>query len=100
MSMWRQGDIMIAATEQLPSRAQKQAHLILARGEVTGHSHRVADKETATLFSLADQLFLQVIAAEATIIHEEHGPITLPQGIYRIWQQREYTPKQIRRVID
>jgi hypothetical protein len=34
------------------------------------------------------------------VIHEEHQPITLEPGIYRVWQQREYTPEAIRRVVD
>jgi hypothetical protein len=45
-------------------------------------------------------LFVNVTAETATIIHEEHQPITLPQGTYRVWMQREYTPQAIRQVVD
>lgn len=45
-------------------------------------------------------LFLQVIAPTATVVHEEHRPITLPRGTYCVWMQREYTPREIRAVID
>ena len=31
---------------------------------------------------------------------KEHGPITLPRGTYRVWQQREYSPEAIRIVMD
>jgi len=27
-------------------------------------------------------------------------PITLPAGVYRVWQQREYTPQEIRYIRD
>ena len=33
-----------------------------------------------------------VTADSARIIHQEHAPILLPRGTYRVWQQREYTP--------
>ncbi len=28
----------------------------------------------------------------ATVTHEEHGPIRLEKGSYRVWRQREYVP--------
>jgi hypothetical protein len=45
-------------------------------------------------------LYLRVLAERATVVHQEHGPIVLPQGAYRVWRQREYTPQGIRRVVD
>ena len=30
----------------------------------------------------------------------EHDPIEIPQGIYEIWRQREYTPERIITVRD
>ena len=44
--------------------------------------------------------FLRVGGDEATLIHDEHHPIKLPRGNYRFWQQREYSPKEIRKVVD
>jgi hypothetical protein len=41
-----------------------------------------------------------VLADSATVTHEEHGPITLPRGTYRVWRQREYSPEAIRVVRD
>jgi len=34
------------------------------------------------------------------VVHEEHGPISLEPGTYRVWIQREYSPEAIRRVLD
>jgi hypothetical protein len=45
-------------------------------------------------------LYLRVVADRATIIHQEHRPITLPRGSYRVWAQREYSPEAIRPVLD
>lgn len=98
--LWRHGDVLIGGVAEIPAQAQPVKHPILARGEVTGHSHRIAEPETAQLFELDGVLYLDVVAALATVIHEEHKPITLPRGTYRVWIQREYSPAEIRRVVD
>jgi hypothetical protein len=46
----------------------------------------------AEVWEVGSDLYLKVIVPEAHIVHDEHGPITLPTGIYRVWRQREYTP--------
>lgn len=99
--MWRQGDIFIAAAKRIPRAAKPRPSLVLAEGELTGHAHRVEHTGTASVFVHPDgQMFVDVTAEEATVIHEEHGPITLRKGAYRIWRQREYTPEAIRVVRD
>ncbi len=91
----RHGDVMIEKVRSIPANAKKQQHLTLAEGELTGHSHRIQEKGAATLFRSASQLYLRVTADTATVFHEEHAPISLPKGVYRVWRQREYTPKRI-----
>jgi hypothetical protein len=98
--MWRHGDILIATVTEVPEGAKRRATSVLARGELTGHSHRVEEAETATLWDHRGETFLEVTAPSARLVHQEHKPITLPQGRYRFWFQREYTPQAIRRVID
>jgi hypothetical protein len=98
--IWRHGDVIIASVEAVPAKATRRLSAVLARGELTGHSHRFADPETVTLWENRGMLFVAVLAQQATVIHEEHRPITLPRGTYRVWQQREYTPQAIRRVAD
>lgn len=98
--MYRHGDVFLAATGAVPAGATKLPHLTLAEGEVTGHAHRIAERDAATLWKSGDELILEVTGPTATVTHEEHGPITLPQGTWRVWQQREYTPEEIRTVRD
>lgn len=98
--MWRHGDVMIAVVDAIPENAKPRLSTILARGELTGHSHRIEDSETAFLWDFRGEMFLEVTAEQARLVHQEHKPITLPQGTYRFWFQREYTPQVIRRVID
>jgi hypothetical protein len=98
--MWRQGDVFLAPVRSVPAAAKARPGGVLVEGELTGHSHRVADPRTADLLEAGDDLFLRVLAEAATIVHQEHGPITLPRGTYRVWGQREYSPEAIRRVVD
>jgi len=100
MNLYRHGDVLIASIDELPDGCKKRGHVTLAYGEITGHSHRIADASTAETFELDGQIYLKVVAAKAELIHEEHASIELPQGIYRVWQQREYTPERIRTVYD
>jgi hypothetical protein len=98
--MWRQGDVFIAPVPTIPRSAKFRPGGVLVEGELTGHSHRVADLRTVEVLQDGDELFLRVSADTATIVHQEHGPITLSRGTYRVWGQREYSPEAIRRVLD
>jgi hypothetical protein len=98
--MWRHGDVLIATAKSFPPEAKKRPNLTLAYGEVTGHSHRIKESGAAELWESSGVLFLKVVDETATLIHEEHHPITLPRGLYRVWRQREYTPQQIRQIED
>lgn len=100
MPMYRHGDILVATADDVPADARKLHHLVLAEGELTGHSHRIADRDTAVLFQSTQGMFLSVTAPTATLIHQEHGPIELPCGTYRVWRQREYSPREIRVIRD
>jgi hypothetical protein len=91
---------LIAAVEVIPRGAQLRPNCVLAEGEATGHSHRVEPYGAAELFSVAGSLYLRVLAGQAVVVHQEHGPITLSKGEYRVWQQREYSPQSIRPVGD
>jgi hypothetical protein len=98
--LWRHGDVLIAAVEAVPEGARRQPVPVLAYGELTGHSHRLEDASGGELWEHRGMLYLRVHAETARVVHQEHAPITLPRGLYRVWQQREYTPLEIRRVVD
>jgi hypothetical protein len=98
--MWRHGDVFIAAVDAVPGGAVRRMGWVLAEGEATGHSHRIERPETVELHERGGMMYLRVVAESATVIHQEHRPITLPRGTYRVWQQREYSPGAIRTVRD
>lgn len=87
----RQGDVILIPTEDL--NGIKLPHLILAEGEVTGHKHQIVNGQ-ATLYETRGTLFLKVISQTATLSHEEHKAIQIPQGDWMIRIQREYDPEE------
>jgi hypothetical protein len=97
---WRQGDVFLVAVPNLPVSNRVERRPVLAEGEITGHAHRLKDPASGQVFSVGTDLYLEVLAETATVVHEEHGPVTLPRGGYAIRIQREYSPQEIRHVVD
>jgi hypothetical protein len=106
--MYRQGDILLRPIRELPHNVRQVARdprdrVVLAYGEQTGHAHCLTSADVA-LYSATDNdgsTFLEVTGGDgAELHHEEHGPIKLPAGVYRVIRQREYLPEAIRPVAD
>jgi len=93
----RQGDVILLSIQQ--TEGQKLPHLTLAEGEVTGHSHRISDGQ-AELYEQDGTLYLRVFSETATLTHEEHKAIQIPQGSWMVRIQREYEPEGWRYVAD
>ena len=79
----------------------RRGRLVLARGEATGHAHVVAGPQLRLMHDPADpdRLFVEV-PRHGRVSHDEHGPIALPAGFYRVIRQREYVPGSYRPVAD
>jgi hypothetical protein len=106
----RHGDMTIfkvSKTQISGMKSKELKKLTLGLGEVTGHSHEVfaldnstiiehhnvSGYDTAELRDLVERenIFFEV-KGQAVIMHEEHGPITLDEGIYLRTVQRQYNP--------
>jgi hypothetical protein len=76
----------------------KDARIVLAYGEVTGHAHALEEAKVgkAKLWDAGAERFLQVLEKTA-LTHEEHSAITLEPGVYKVTQQREYAPEDAAR---
>ena len=82
--------------------------VVLAEGETTGHRHMVWDRvaffrDDGLARDIPDGLYvghLQVADGLARVQHEEHAPIDLGQGVWRVRRQRELEPKDVRIVRD
>ncbi|MFJ9364528.1 hypothetical protein ACIRRA_08955 [Nocardia sp. NPDC101769] len=105
--MFRQGDVLIMpiAESELPAHAVEvpaeprdaRGRMVLALGEVTGHAHAVA--APGRLLRSGAQL-LMFLPEGGRVVHEEHAPIPLPKGWFRVIRQREYFPGAVRIVAD
>jgi hypothetical protein len=91
MEAYRQGDVSIMVTNRVPKQARRvRGEPILARGEVTGHAHRIIEGQVK-LYQLATGiLYLRVLSEFAKLYHEEHEDIVLPKGNYEVRRQREW----------
>lgn len=103
MRMFRQGDVLVVQIKNLPAKELKpiereNGKIVLAHGEVTGHTHAIAEPTTEFLTD-GQSRFLNVIKT-SLLKHEEHYKIELPKGVYRVIQQREYRPEGVRNVAD
>ncbi len=95
MRQIQQGDVLLQEVAGLPTgaaRAPGTGPLVVARGELTGHSH-VIKSDQAALWTLTKdgvtQLYLEV-RAPVTIVHDEHKPLPIPAGIYMVGRVKEY----------
>lgn len=101
----RQGDVILLSikptdrTTAPENEGKKLPHLTLAEGEVTGHSHRISEGK-AELYEKDGTLYLRVLSETATLTHEEHKAIQIPQGSWMVRIQREYEPEGWRYVAD
>ena len=98
--LYRQGDVFVKRISHLPIQVQRREGTTLAHGELTGHSHRLQQADAVQLWVQGTDLFLEVKAASATLVHEEHRAIELPHGFYQVWRQREYRPDAYVEVMD
>lgn len=96
--MYRHGDLLICSTSEIPEGAIQRKTNVILEGTATGHAHvlnngLVLEKEGA-IYLLAND--------GATVTHEEHNTIPLPEGNYSVTRQIEYDPyeKAARQVLD
>ena len=92
--IFRQGDVLLQRIDRLPENAlpvKWDDRVVLAYGEVTGHAHAIST-QYAKMYMLKGDRLLEVKPG-AVLVHEEHATITLPEGFYKVIQQREYVPE-------
>jgi len=102
------GDVIITRVDKAPpgfKGMEAEPNNALAYGEVTGHVHKligVPGKDfDLKVEPTTKERHLHIVRPTA-LKHQEHSPIILPPGFYRIGIQREYDPfeKLIRAVQD
>ncbi|NOK57954.1 MAG: hypothetical protein GFH27_549287n258 [Chloroflexi bacterium AL-W] len=104
--VYRQGDVLLTEARLPEGEVREIARdsndkLVLAYGEVTGHHHFIAEPDAKLVQVINGDRYLRV-DAPVFMRHEEHAPIPLQPGIFRVVIQREYVPGpvQYREVAD
>ena len=98
----RQGDVLLLPVNRLPRSAKQQpatGRIVLAQGEATGHAHTV-DQHAATMSLDEGGVMFLTVEQLTEVRHQEHAPLRLEPGKYKVVRQREYTPQAPHNVAD
>ncbi len=96
----QQGDVLMFHVDSIPADCKKVKAergegfglYILARGEATGHHHSIEEDSDVALLEAPDKTLFLNLTKEKTVKHQEHGPVTLKPGKYRIGLVKEVDP--------
>jgi len=94
---YRQGDVLLTGIDPPTKLGEPigsiNGRLVLASGELTGHSHTVPALDgKAQFFKGPGNLRYLLLTAVEQLQHQEHGAIELEPGWYEVLVQREYDP--------
>lgn len=92
--LYQQGDVLMKKMDCLPwpCLLKKTTDPVLAKGEATGHVHTIAPDDLSNVDIYTDEngnIFVEA-KKPATIVHQEHKPVTIPEGVYQVSIVREY----------
>lgn len=107
MRQLQQGDVLLMQVDSLPvggisaALSPRNGRYILADGESTGHAHAVPAIAGVLLFQFQKDMFLKT-DVEIQITHEEHQPVMVDPGIWRVGRVVEVDPfeNEIRQIMD
>jgi hypothetical protein len=98
-----QGDVFFVRIQSIPEESKEvnrdERGFIIAEGEATGHAHVINDD--IELYEKDSVLFIKT-EKTVEVRHEEHLPVTLDPGIWKVGIVREYDAflEEIRMVKD
>lgn len=104
----RQGDVLLHPIAKMPNGATvhptEDNRVVLAHGEVTGHSHDVADASAAVLYDATefDGTAVLDVTTDTVIVHQEHDQVPLyAKSLYEVRRAEEWTDNdEPRQVVD
>ena len=101
LEIYRQGDVLIEKVERINVPFTAKTSYVLAYGEVTGHKHEVfSNHGTLGVTEINHEVYISIEGTNGIVKHEEHNPICLDSGHYKITIQEEYSPRGYRKVKD
>jgi hypothetical protein len=111
--IFAQGDLLLERVPDVsPSGMVAQnadgTAMVLAEGEATGHRHAIWEcvtmfRDDRLAWDIPAGLYVghvQVNAPSARLTHDEHAPLILLRGTWRVRRQRELGPRDARVLAD
>lgn len=101
--MYRQGDILLIPTDERSDKEINEWDGVVAESEATGHHHRFVGSGIRAFTRTSSgprRPDIVELTIPACLRHEEHDPISVPAGRYKIGRQKQWTGGQIVRVAD
>jgi hypothetical protein len=108
-----QGDLLLERVSDVaPSGTIAEnpegAAMVLAEGEATGHRHAILERvimfrDDRLAWDIPAGLYVghvRINAPSARVTHDEHAPLTLLRGTWRVRRQRELGPRDARVLAD
>lgn len=100
----QQGDVLFFRESELPEGLKEKEigdKIVFAEGEATGHAHTTTIDNVKIYEDNVNQLWTELFE-QKIVTHEEHKPITLNPGIYRIGIVQEVDPfnEEINKIAD
>lgn len=104
----QQGDVLFLRINELPKGMMlkrvdmKMGNYVFAEGEATGHHHSCLADPGIELYEDANGTMWCTADKEITVTHQEHGPVTLSPGTYKVGRIVEVDPFEdaVREVAD
>lgn len=104
----QQGDVLFMCVDDIPEEMElkrvdmKMGRYVFAEGEATGHHHSCLADPGIELYEDTNGTLWCTTDRETTVTHQEHGPITLEPGTYKVGKVVEADPFEdvIREVAD
>lgn len=104
----QQGDILLCPISKIPTgcKAIKDKRgVVLAEGEISGHYHAIEKTNGVQLMEAPDRIRYLVVGGarkSASLTHQEHKPVSIPPGTYRlgIVREKDWFSEMVRPVID
>lgn len=103
--VFRHGELAFVSIDKLPNGLKKENTKTIVKGS---HRHdHTFDNGKIFFKNVGEFIIGYFVANNTTLYHEEHGEgkgklkkAKLPNGIYEIRKQQEYTPEGLKPVVD
>lgn len=94
----RQDKVDFDKLQEVPQGVHRN---VIAEGEVTGHAHRVIEGNMRMFTDTLGNRYMEV-PERIVVGHEEHKPVAIDKGVYRLGGVREFDhwQEETRKVID